>query len=155
MKTLVVFYSRNGHTKKIGHVLGQALACDTEEFYDTTNRMGFFGWLRSGRDAMRKKLTIIKQISHNPSDYDLVILGTPNWGGMPCPAIRTYLVQNLRNFKSVAFFCTHGGSSADRVFAELERICERKAVALLNVKTEDVNKDLFADKIKQFVEKIK
>jgi len=129
--------------------------CDTEELFDTTNRLGFFGWLRSGRDAMRKKMTVIKEIIRKPGDYDLVVLGTPDWGGMPSPAIRTYITQNLNALKSVAFFCTHGGSNADRVFAELENICDRKAVALLNVKTKDVNKGFFADKIKQFVEKIK
>jgi flavodoxin len=150
MKTLVVFYSRTGHTRKIGQILEETLQCDAEEISDTKNRMGLFGWLRSGRDAMRRKLTTIQPPRYNPRDYDLIIMGTPVWGGMPTPAIRTYITQNFNNLKKVALFCTHGGSDVDKVFTELEKICDQKAVALLEVRTEQVNKNLFIAKIKQF-----
>lgn len=155
MKTLVVFYSRTGKTRKIGQILEQTLKCDTEEIFETKNRMGIFGWLRSGRDAMRKKPTVIRETRFNPQHYDLVIMGTPNWGGMPAPAIRTYITQNFNGLQKVAFFCTYGGSGVDKVFAELEKICDRKALALLDVRTVEVDKDLFSVKIKQFADKLK
>jgi flavodoxin len=155
MKTLVVFYSRTGKTRKIGQILEETLKCDTEEVFDTKNRMGLFGWLRSGYDAMRKKTTGIRETRFNPQNYDLVILGTPNWAGMPAPAIRAYITQNFNNLQKVAFFCTYGGSSVDKLFIELEKICDRKAIALLDVRTVEVDKDLFSVKIKQFTDKIK
>ena len=155
MKTLIVYYSRTGKTRKIGQILGEELKCDAEEIFDTKNRMGFWGWLRSGRDAMRRKLTIIRPAQYSPYDYDLTIMGTPDWGGMPAPAIRTYITQNINNFKKVAFFCTYGGSGVDKVFIELEKICGQPPVALLDIRTAEVDKDLFSVKIKQFVDTTK
>jgi flavodoxin len=155
MKALLVFYSRTGKTRKVGQILSETLKCDIEEIFDTKNRMGFFGWLRSGRDAMRKKLTTIRETKFKSFDYDVVIIGTPVWGGMPAPAIRTYITQNNNNFNKVAFFCTCGGSGVDKVFAELDKICGQPPIALLDVRTEEVVKDTFRVKIKQFMDKIK
>ena len=43
------------------------------------NRAGIIGYLFAGRDAVRKKLTKLKPLKFNPTDYDLVIIGTPIW----------------------------------------------------------------------------
>ena len=59
MKPLVVFYSRTGTTKKVAETISSILKCDVEEVFDTKNRAGVLGWLRSGRDAGSKKLTAI------------------------------------------------------------------------------------------------
>ena len=58
MKPLVVFYSRTGTTKKVGEALADLLQCDSEELIDTKKRKGPLGFLRSGRDATRNKLTV-------------------------------------------------------------------------------------------------
>jgi len=54
MRALVVYYSRTGHTKKVGDGIAKELQCDSEELIDTVNRSGPIGWLNSGRQAMRK-----------------------------------------------------------------------------------------------------
>ncbi len=61
MDTLVVYYSRSGHTKKAAEALSNVLECDIEEVVDTTNRDGPIGYLRSGYQAIRKKSTPIKK----------------------------------------------------------------------------------------------
>ncbi|MCX7785638.1 MAG: hypothetical protein N2201_05365 [candidate division WOR-3 bacterium] len=155
MKILVVYYSCTGKTRTIGHTLSTLLNCDCEEIIDMKNRKGIFGWLSSAYDAFRKKMTTIQKINYNPKDYDLVIIGTPNWAGMPTPAIRTYLNQNLGNIKNVAFFCTMGSDDIGKVFTELEAICQIKPKALLSIKSSEVEKNLFSDKVQTFIEKIK
>lgn len=155
MKTLVVFYSRTGTTKKVAEAIGKNLNCDIEELIDTKNRMGFFDWLRSSRDAMRKKLTIIKEIRYRPSDYDIVIIGTPIWFEMPAPAIRTYISSHKDSFKKVAFFCTCTSSGMDKTFAELEKLCGKAPIALLDVNAKEIKNDSFSDKAKQFTGEIK
>lgn len=154
MKTLIVFYSRTGKTRKVGQVLEETLKCDAEEIFDIKNRMGLIGWLFAGRDAFRRRLTAIKQIRYNSADYDLIIMGTPVWAGKPTPAIRTYIKQNINNFKKVAFFCTSGGSDVDKVFSELENACDQKSAAQLHITSEEVDKNLFGIKIKQFVDTV-
>lgn len=154
MKSLVVFYSRSGTTKKVGEAISKALECNIEELIDTANRKGLFGWLRSGRDAMRKRLTVIQPIKLNPNEVDIVIIGTPNWGNMLAPAIRTYIEQNKVSFKKVAFFCTAGGSNFEKPFKELELICGKSPQNVLGLKQDEVKKGDITDKINQFIAKL-
>ncbi|MGZ7109578.1 MAG: flavodoxin family protein, partial [Methanobacterium sp.] len=60
MKILVVFYSRTDNTRKVAEEIKNSLDCDIEEIIDTQNRSGPLGYMRSGRDASRGKLTILK-----------------------------------------------------------------------------------------------
>ena len=114
MTSLVIFYSRTGTTKKIANIVSEKLSCDCEEIFDTKNRLGFFGWLRSGKDAMMKKLTILKEITKNPESYDLIIIGTPIWSSNMSTPIRTYIADNKDKLKDVAFFCTEGSKGGKK-----------------------------------------
>ena len=55
MQALVVYYSRTGHTKKIGDEIAKAIPGDVEEIVDTANRAGPVGWLMSGSRREREK----------------------------------------------------------------------------------------------------
>jgi flavodoxin len=154
MKSLVVFYSRSGTTKKAAEAISRALECNIEEIVDTKSRKGLFGWLRSGRDAMRKKLTVIQPTKLNLAEVDIVIIGTPNWGNLLAPAIRTYIEQNKASFKKVAFFCTAGGSSFEKPFKELELICGKSPQNVLGLRQEEVKKGEITEKINQFIAKL-
>jgi len=110
MKTLVVYYSRTGTTRKVAEAIAGILRCDIEEVVDTKKRSGILGWLRSGRDAGSKKLTTIEKIKMHPNLYDVVIIGTPVWNNKMSTPIRTYISEYREHFKEVAFFCTQDGS---------------------------------------------
>ena len=153
MKTLVVFYSRTGTTKKVGENIANILKCDSEEIFDTKNRNGAVGYMNAGRDAMLKRLTTLKKIQKNSELYDLVIIGTPVWGFTVSTPIRTYITEN--KFKNVAFFCTQGGRGAEKAFSEMERLAGRKPKALLVLRTKEVLEGKYMDKINNFIENIK
>jgi len=59
-KSLVVFYSRTGTTKRVAESISNLLKCDVEEVIDRKDRKGPLGCLKSGSDAMSKKLTVKK-----------------------------------------------------------------------------------------------
>jgi flavodoxin len=106
MKILVVSYSRSGNTKKIAEQIAKKLDADFDEVIDMKDRhRKIIGWLIAGKDAMAKEKTEIKY-KKDPTEYDLVIVGTPIWAWTMTPAIRTYLTEN--KFSEVAFFCTYG-----------------------------------------------
>ncbi len=151
MKSLVVYYTRSQTTKKVGEAIAKALVCNSEEIIDTANRKGLFGWLRSGRDAMRKRTTTILPTKFNPIDYDLVIMGTPIWGSLPTPAIRTYIEQHKLDFKKVAFFSTSGSTNVGSAFAELTLICGKSPQGVLGLKQDEVKKSDTTEKINQFI----
>lgn len=150
MRTLVVYYSRDGHTRKIAEEISRNLKCDTEELIDTVKRSGLLGWIRSGMDASRGKLTKLQPIKKDPAGYDLVVIGTPVWARKMSTPVRTYLVENKARFKNVAFFCTEGSTGSEQTFAGMEEVCGKKPKSTLEITTEDLNKKMYLDKVTLF-----
>ena len=150
-KVLVVFYSRSGKTKKVAESVSAELKCGMEEINDTINRKGIFGYIKAGREASRSKSTVIKQIKNNPAQYDLVIIGTPIWASNMSSAIRTYIDQNKNKFKSVAFFTTMMGGGDKKAFSKMEELCGKKPVNIMSLKSGDISKGTYLEKVKAFV----
>ncbi len=156
MKTLVVFYSRDGHTKRIALSLADLLKADCEELIDLANRRGIRGWLFAGRDAMRRKLTRLQKSAKPPADYDLVVIGSPVWAGNITPAVRTYLAEYGRQIKRAAFFCSKGGTAAKNLFPEMSAAAGgQRPLATLEVKEADEKTGIATHKIIQFADEIK
>ena len=152
MKTLVVYYSRDGTTRKVGEEIAKTIGGDVEEIFDTVNRQGALGYMLAGRDAMRKKLTTIKETKKDPNAYDLVVVGTPIWGGNMTPPIRTFLTQNNDRIRNVAFYCTEGGSGGPNAFKDMEEACGKKPKAMLEVTEKNVATGQYMQKVKKFAE---
>lgn len=111
MKSLVVFYSRTGNTRWVAQTIASQVGADIEEVIDLKKRSGVLGWLSGGRDARSGKETKIAPTQKSPTDYDLIIVGTPIWAGRPTPAITTYLKRNNLAGKKVAVFFVQGGKN--------------------------------------------
>ena len=142
MRTLVVYYSRTGNTRKIGEEVAAALGAEIEELKDRKNRQGRVGYMRAGRDAMRKHTADLEPTTRNPAKYDLVVLGGPVWAFTICTPTRTYATSHKDNFKSVAFLCTAGDTRfAHKGCAILGEVTGRTAVATLALGEKDVAGD--------------
>ncbi|MFA5131015.1 MAG: flavodoxin [Patescibacteria group bacterium] len=155
MKTLIVFYSRTGITRKVGQKIAAELGADSEEIIDTENRAGAWGYLKSGKEAMQKKLGVIAPVKYNPENYDLVVVGTPTWSSTMACAVRTYLTEHKTAIKEIAVWATHisgGGEKANRFMAELVGKTARAEIVL---KSKDVATDNYDEKFTAFIEKLK
>jgi len=108
VKTLVVYYSRTGNTKRIGDEIAAALKADVEELQDGKSRSGPFGFLMAGREAMKKTPVELQPLAHDPAAYDMVVVGSPIWANGICSPVRTFLAQHRTSLKKVAWFCTSG-----------------------------------------------
>jgi flavodoxin len=150
-KILVVYYSRTGHTRKIAQEIARRCGADTEEIRDTKSRAGLWGYLRSAREAMRKRLAPIEPTTAEPSRYDLVVLGSPNWASHMAAPVRSYLDAHARTLGRVAFFCTQGGSGAPKVLGELGALCHRDPIATLVLNEADIAKARYAPRLEEFV----
>ena len=106
MKSLVVYYSRTGKTKFVAEETTAELGADIEEIVDLKSREGKMGWLSAGKDASSNSQTKIAETKRNPSEYDLIVLGTPVWAWSPSSAIRTYVAKHDLSGKKVALFFT-------------------------------------------------
>jgi flavodoxin len=145
-KILVVFYSRTGHTKELAKKISKELNADLDEVYEKKSRLGIKGFISGGLGALfrtKSKITFKK----NPSQYDLVVIGTPIWSGNVCPAIRTYLMRNKLN--KVAFFCSCRDKQK-KAFKSMKRLSsEPIATAEFIEKIENKNK------FHEFIKKLK
>ena len=104
---MVVYYSRIGNTRLMTEAIAQSLEADVEEIKDKKNRMGAFSFIRSGYEAIFKKLVDIKVSGKNTGEYDLIIVGSPVWAGRLSSPVRTCMHLYGHGFKNVAFFTTY------------------------------------------------
>ena len=154
MRSLVVYYSKTGVTRKAAVAISRMLGADIEEIVDLKDRGGIIGWLTGGRDSYRKNLTDIKRPKKDPSKYKYVIIGTPVWAFTVTPAVRTYMAKRCRRLKKIAFFCTNSGSPGN-TFKAMQELCTKKPLAALSLGTNDMRSGEYFDKIRKFVSKIK
>jgi flavodoxin len=114
MKTLVVYYSRTGKTRFVAEKVASELKAEIEEVVDLKSRSGRFGFLKAGYDATRGNETEIGETQKSPSDFDLIVIGTPVWNSRPASAISTYLKRTNLAGKKVAIFCTNEGMGEEK-----------------------------------------
>jgi flavodoxin len=148
-------YSRTGTTKDVAYTIQESLECDIEEVYDTKIRSGFLGWMRSGRDAGARNHTKIKDVTKDPSSYDVVIVGSPTWNNNVSIPIRTWLHIYRDAIKRAAFFCTQG-SERSKTLDEMEKVFGKPPIAYLAFrKKQDIKTGDCHETLKKFVEQIK
>jgi len=155
MNAIVMYYSRSGTTKKVAEAIASKLGCEIEELVDTQKRKGIIGFLKSGYQAMKGKLTTLEPVKHDASQYDMVVLGTPVWGGRMSVPILTFITQNKEKIAEIALFITAGGTgNEENISSAVTNLCGKKAKATLGLAMEDVKKDQFMDKVQGFVDMI-
>ncbi len=151
MKTLIVFFSLTGNTRKIAQAISEELNGTLEEIQDTRNRNGIAGYLLSIMEAIFKKRSKIQEVKHDPSAYDLVIIGTPVWAFNISSPVRTYLEQKKNSINEAAFFVTCTASGGKKVLQDMTNLYGKKASALLEIKEEDIKSGKYLEKVKQFI----
>jgi flavodoxin len=109
MKSLVVYYTRDGNTRFVAETIAAEIGADIEEVVDLKKRSGILGYLGGGRDAMQGKETKLSPTIKSPAGYELIVVGSPIWAGKPAPALTTYLKKNDLSGKKVAVFFSQGG----------------------------------------------
>ena len=119
-------------------MIGAAVDGDLEQIVDRTKRTGALGYLRSSYEAFRRRLVTIEPGTHDPSTYDLVIVGTPIWNLSVSSPVRSYLHHHGGALRNVAFFCTCGGRGQERVFAQMADLCGAKPLVTLAIRDDEV-----------------
>lgn len=119
MKTLVVYYSAEGHTKKIAEKIGKNLGADlfkiipdpiyTKEDLDWTDPDS-----RASREndepELRENIKLQTPTPENWNEYDRIILGYPIWWGIAAWPTNTFVKLNDWTNKTIYPFCTSHSS---------------------------------------------
>ncbi|MFC1809556.1 flavodoxin family protein [Candidatus Omnitrophota bacterium] len=152
-KVLVVYYSRDGHTKMVAEGLAEKWDATIEGILDLKKREGAIATAKAGTDAVLHKTTDIQFPLNDPFQYDLILIGTPAWFSNMTPAIRTYLTEFDLLEKDVAFFATcHkvGADKATQQMAELVFGKEAKGIPQLPLTHHDLDAERLEGKIETF-----
>jgi flavodoxin len=138
-KTLVVCHSRTGYTRRVAQQVARRLRADADEIALLGDRTGVLGYARCALEALGEVTPAIRLPARAPSGYELVAIGTPVWFWALSSPVRSYIMEERRNFGRVAFFCTMGGSGAERVFATMAALCGKDPVATLALTDAEVD----------------
>ncbi len=150
-KTLVVYYSRTGTTQLVARSIGQRLMADVEPLRDTVHREGLWGFMRSLKDAIKKTGTTLEPLSVDPTAYDLVIIGTPDWGKSIAAPARTFLQEHRGRLHNVAFFLTNGTADHAAIFREMALLVGREPLATLGIPRTEVEAGRYEGEVQVFV----
>lgn len=154
MKTLIVYYSRTGITAEVAQLITEDLRGELEEIKDTRNRNGVLAYLQAAMEAALKKQARIIKAKNDPGEYDLVVIGTPVWSHNMSTPVRAYLEENKTSIKNTAFFATCGSTGVSKTLRDMEKICEKKGQALLEIRKTDLKSGKHQEKVKQFVREL-
>jgi flavodoxin len=149
-RILVVYYSRTGNTRTVASELVAALHADVDQIDDSRDRCGVFGYLRCAREALKKRTIELVPPAYDASTYDAVVLGTPVWAGNLSSPLRSYVAAHKAKLANVAFFCTQGGSGADKVFRDLAELCGKSPLATLAVNGREIETRAYAQRLAAF-----
>ena len=118
MKTLVIYYSAQGHTRRVAEEIASNLSADlfeivpaepyTEKDFDWTDDNS-----RCSREHAEPTLRDIelKTISvPHWSDYDRIIIGYPIWWGIAAWPVSSFIKTQDFTGKNVIPFCTSHSS---------------------------------------------
>jgi len=135
---LIVYYSRSGVTDRVARALALACGADLERIRDVRPRTGPGGYLRSAWQALRGLPDEIAAPLHDPSAYELVVLGTPVWAGHMSAPMRGYILCQREHFHRVAMFCTMGGSGGQNTVYAMAELCDKFPAASLCLRQQEV-----------------
>ena len=109
MKTIVIYYSFGGATRKEAEKRAgefDAVVCEVKEAKERSLLGSFFPGCLS---AMRRKASKINPIGYDLKEFDRIMIGAPIWAEFPAPAFNA-VVDMLPEGKDVdLFFCSGGG----------------------------------------------
>jgi flavodoxin len=138
-KTLIVYHSRTGYTRRIARQLADRLGADLDEIRIVQPMHGALGYAACAIEAMAGLAPALRPMRHMPTDYDLIIVGTPVWFWSLSSPVRSWLETFGSRGKRFAFFCTMGGSGASRVFAAMKELTGREPLATLALTDNEVD----------------
>ncbi len=129
MKSIIIYYSYSGNTKRVADILAEYLKPKYEvkisRLEPQDESTSFFA---QARRAFFHKKAKIPLADFDLSDYDLICLGTPVWAFGPAPAMNAYLDKcSGVEGKVLVLFTTYGsGTGVGKCFRYMEAILSKK-----------------------------
>ena len=138
MKTVILYYTLGGNTKKEAERLSAELGASLCRVKEKRNRSVLSSFIPGCLSAMSRKVVAIKPLNINLNEYDRIVIGCPVWAGHPAPAFNS-IVKLLPEGKEVElFFCSGSGDSQKSEPGTKELVENRGCIvtSLINIRTD-------------------
>ncbi|HIT71507.1 MAG TPA: flavodoxin [Candidatus Scatovivens faecipullorum] len=117
-KTLVVYFSAQGHTKEVAQRIANNLGADIFELVPANEYTSDdLDWTDSNsrvtqeyEDESLRNIELVSSTVDNWEEYDTVLIGYPIWWGIAAWPVDTFVKANDFNGKTVIPFCTSSSS---------------------------------------------
>lgn len=152
-KTLIVYHSRSGNTRRVARALARRLHADLDEIRIVQPLAGWLGYLMCAIESLAVLSPALRPGHHNPSKYELVLIGTPVWFWNVSSPVRSWLESHPLKHR-LAFFCTMGGSGSGRAFATMAELAGEAPVATLALTEDQVASGEFGEPLDAFVREL-
>lgn len=129
-KTLIVYFSWGGNTRTVANHIHDFIGGDIVEVetlvpypdtYEEVTQIAPGELENDYRPELKTKV-------ENMDEYDTLIVGTPIWGSHLTPAMKSFLASYDLSGKSIAPFCTHGGSGTAQSVSDIRSVCPNSTI---------------------------
>ena len=107
-KTLIVFHSRTGYTRRAAQALADRLNADLDEIQIVQPLDGRIGYLMCAIEAMTGLAPAIRAARKDPANYDLIVVGTPVWFWSLASPVRSWLEEHQLRSRRFGFLLHDG-----------------------------------------------
>jgi flavodoxin len=119
MKTLVIYYSQTGNTRKAAEAVAAKLGADLAEIPCDRYPWSARGLVRAGHDSFHGEEPEVGRVEPNPSGYDRWVVGGPTWVWGEAPPVRSLLDGRETPKGGIAVFTTCGAAMNDRPLRQM------------------------------------
>ena len=124
-KSLVLFYSWSGNTRRIAQIIAEKTGADLRELQPETPYSQNYNAVLSQakQEIQQKQYPALRPIDTDWNAYDAVYLGTPNWWSSIAPPVSSFLHEVMPTDKTIIPFCTHGGGGEGHIAHDMRSYC--------------------------------
>ncbi|SNU08183.1 Flavodoxin [Lachnospiraceae bacterium] len=151
-KSLVVYFSHSGTTKKVAKILANEAGadiielCEKKAYTQNYNKLLKVAEKEQKLDARPEIVTQIKNINQ----YDTIYIGYPIWWGKEPMVIRTFLQKYNWKGKKLIPFCTSGGSGIEGSIPGIKKYA-KKATVLTGKDLSDMSRTEISNWVKSIL----
>ena len=123
-KILIAYYSWSGNTKALAEEIHKQVGGDLYPIVPSTPYSETYAVTvaKAKQEQLSNARPAIKTMIPNVDQYDMVLLGYPNWWGSYPMMIATFAEKYNVDGKKFAPFFTHGGGGEQRCASDLRRL---------------------------------
>lgn len=124
MKSLIVYYSHSGTTRRLAELIAKETGGDLLELIPEVAYPQDYHTVvaQAKRELQSGHRPVLKTTLPDLSVYDMVFVGTPNWWSSPAPPVLTFLEQTDMKGSQIAPFCTHVGGGSGQIRRDMEKV---------------------------------